>query len=420
MLTYLGISGILAAAAIASERFPNRARSLGITCTIILILFAGLRFETGHDWLNYTGRYLDATAFPEAVDEIASSPLELAFFMLTAAAKTLGLSIFAFLFLIAAISILPVHYIASKITRNVALVWTVVFGLTFLFSFMTLVRQSLATSAFFLALAWSIEGRRVRSGAAMALAIGIHVTAAVFLPVLMLTKYRPRTGPVVAFLIVGSIIAIARINLIEVAANLALHLPTQIGLKLALYAATPPSKITSGSFLLIMFHMGILGFLLYRSHSERWANAAIWLSILTIGAHLFFFGLPTIWNRLMIASLPIEIAMAWHIMKGANLSTRVAGIVALSALSSAGLAYFLTKPTAIPFIPYQFLPAVIASGRCGDGVERIVKAQELAPLVDARKVPKEILSADPTSHAEEQPWSKVKNLIHSSYGFCTA
>lgn len=419
MLTYLVISAVLAAAAITSESFPRKAGLLGVFCTLLLVLFAGLRFETGHDWLNYTGSYLDAPIFPEAIGQLLSHPLDVVFFLLTTAIKTGGLSVLAYLFLIAAISILPAHYVASKITRNVALVWAVVFGVVFLFSYMTLIRQTLATSFFLLALFWSIERKPLRSGATMVLALGIHVTTVAFAPVLLLTRWRPPIVLISVFLLSGVIVATGRINLLEVAAPLAVHLPTQVGLKLAIYAATQPSRITIGSLSLILFHIGVLAYLLYRAPlQDPWVNAAIWLTVLTLAAHLFFFGLPTVWNRLMIGSLPVEVAVVWRSMQKLPLPIRMSSILALSTFSAAALAYFLIKPTATPFTPYQFLPVVAASGQCGDGIERIVRAQELAVFVDAEKIPKELAAADPTTHFVPPAWSRVKDLVHSSYGFC--
>ncbi|MCJ8519288.1 hypothetical protein ABID21_001984 [Pseudorhizobium tarimense] len=376
----------------------------GDFAALILILFAGLRFETGYDWIHYEQFFYATPTVIQVILGGASVPdySDPLYLLLNMAVKSVGGGVGVLFIVIAFVSIGIMHVAISRFCRNMALVWLVYFGVVFLTAQMTTLRQALSCSFLIAALVLMIESRKWLSIGSFVAAAGFHVTAIASWPLAALAKYR--LSAMVAGIIVGAgmLLAAASVNIIPMLGGLAEYAPDFLAYRIAFYSSLAPAPITKGSAALIVLHLAILVSLYFLpskvGRDDPYIKAAIWLTVAVLASHLFLWSFPNIWNRVMMLSLPWQIAAFWRAWEASEVrrNFKLAPAFGLAVFSSAALFYSLTKPQAAPFVPYQALPIVMITGSCGDGHERLMKAQAeynqyLTPQTD---IPAEIVSAE--------------------------
>lgn len=385
MVPYLIVAIALFILALAGEGRQNFTKIGGVAAAALLVLFAGLRFETGYDWPEYVS-YFNATpdiaglfggsSFPSFAD-----PLYVA---LNTAARSLGWNVYVVFFVVALIGIGVTHLVVGRIATNTAAIWAVYFGIVFTTAHMMLLRQALASAFVLLALLWAVERKSFRAPAAGMVAAGFHITAALFAPLLLLWRIRPAFWFSASVVLGGFGVAIAQVNLVSLVGDAVLPFaPDLLVYRVAYYSALAPAPITVGSAALIAFHIAVLVGLSWRSREsaqredDAFVNVALWLTLLVLSAHLFLWSFPNIWNRAMLVSIPWQLATIWRVwpsLRKPQLSRPVA-FLGLFAFSISALIYSLAKPAALPFVPYQSIVLVMLTGDCGDGFERLVAAE---------------------------------------------
>ncbi len=156
--------------------------------------------------------------------------------------------------------------------------------------------------------------------------------------------------------------------------------PGWIGAKLEFARSTintNDAQISIGAIGLIFFQIALL--LVFYHFSEKnegqskVTNIAIWLTLMMLISHLYLFGFPTFWNRIMLVALPWQISALYNLKKISHLPPLGhLGILALFALiSNSALFFSLNKPESLPFIPYHSALQVWISNDEGTGQERI-------------------------------------------------
>jgi uncharacterized membrane protein YagU involved in acid resistance len=398
MLHYLVISALLFVLSVASEAMRDKSLWFGWCATIVAILFAGLRFETGHDWLNYSLNYeTSAPVWALGDTSLGLFLQEPLFYAAASIFRALGASTQIWFFAIAAVGMLGIHYAATRITKNVAFVWSVYFGIAYAIGPLMLLRQSVAAALVLVALVLVCERRWPAATLATAAATGVHITSVAGILLFPLAGRRPPLWLCVMVLAAGLFVAVYQINLIElIATPLISLLPDHIAFKLAWYSALQPAPVTWGGIALVTMHIAILAVLVkLGAPNDRFVTIGIWLTLFVIAAQLFLFGLPTIWNRVLIVSLPWQVAAFWRVAseERAPIIARYGILLGFSALATAALTYFLSKPSAVPYVPYQSVVSFLAPGD-GCGLERLQAAQAMAQRVAPDQIPEHLLDAD--------------------------
>ncbi len=399
MLPYYFICLLLAGFAFASEA-KALAYYVGLASAVVLTLFAGLRFETGYDWIEY-GRQFQST--PDLISmfkgqSIFPSHAEPAFVLLNSVVKTLGGGIYTLFFLVSLISVGVINVVCGRIAPNTAVMWLVYFGIVFMTSQMTMLRQALASSFVLLSLLMVAENRKLPALTAILTAIGFHTSAIMYVVVMILARIRPRFYFTMAFIAVGLIFVIFKVNMFMLIEYLAIFSPSRIAYKILFYSSLKEAPVTLGSVALIMFHLSILVglYILPSNRRDPFVSIGIWLTLAVLFAHLYVWNFPNLWNRVMQVSLPWEIAVIWRVWRSELLfkGERLAAVAALFVFSAGALAYSLSKPGALPFVPYQFIPVAVATGNCGSAEKRIQTTQNLEYLTPKSNIPEAAAKAE--------------------------
>ena len=351
--------------------------ALGSAC---LIVFAGLRYRTGWDWLAYEQYFAEMYGITEIVEKglpettLSVEPLFMAF---TTILKTFTDG-FVFIFLsISIFSISTIWYVAHEISKRAAAVWLGYFGIAFLVGQMTLMRQSIASSFVLLAILMAIRFKKFAQYLFIVIAMGFQLSSILFLPILFLCRKRPPAVFAIAFILTGFILLVNNITLENYVFRAASFIsPEWIGSKLA-FAKSVDGPVSMGALGLIFLQTTFLAvfYLLPKNEEKRnsFIIVAIWLTLLLLMAHLYLFGHPSFWNRIMLVALPWQIATLFTINR--VLTTTLIGqlsiLIMFSLISNAALLFSLNKPESLPFIPYHSALQVWLFGDEGTGKERL-------------------------------------------------
>ncbi|HEY9058384.1 MAG TPA: EpsG family protein [Aurantimonas sp.] len=363
MTIYLTIAATLTIFAILTVWRKEWATWAGIAASVTLIAFAGFRYRTGYDWPAYEMIF---AAVPELTGAVCDGIprmdvlVEPLFLWLNIAIKTFGGGIETMIFVVAMINIAMVHVVVSRISKSMAIVWLVYFGLIFLVAQMAVLRQALASSFALLALLLAVEKRPVSSVLSMIASTGFHITGAFFAPLLVLRRWRPVWWLPAAVIGVGVLAAISGVSVAQtVIAAVSPMMPDWIAFKLTFYAATKSAPISIGTAGLIGFHIVVLGVLYVaptqKERHDPFVVMGIWVTIWVLVAHLFVSEMPIFWNRIMMVSIPWQIAAVYRLdaVRMAPLWLRGGSVAGLAVFSASALVYTLSAPSSAPYLPYQ-------------------------------------------------------------------
>lgn len=389
MLTYILVAGVLATLAVGWAIFPRRGPLLGGIGAIVLALFAGLRFETGFDWQTYevifgalNGHITDCDVLPRAPS------VEPFYAGINYAVNSAGGNL-SWIFLGGALFNMAVlWWVASRISNASPVMWLVYFGVTFLAAQMAMERQSIASSFVLLGLVVATTRYWPASAVPVLAGMGFHASVGTFLPLVVLSRFRPAWWLSAAIVGAGAIVAALGIDLFRAAASI-VEMSGQGWLadKISLYARTEAAPISLGAIGLIGLHVLALVTFHRFSNAEELRDpvitVAIWLTLGMLAAHLYLSALPVVWNRVMLVAIPWQVVSLFRLraIQGVPTGWRLGLVAGLAVFSVGSLAYFLIKPEAAPFLPYNSTVAVALTGNVGDGEARADAA--LAAYVEA-------------------------------------
>lgn len=388
MIAYIALIGILFVLALLEN--SHSANTIpGKVSAIVLVIFAGLRHETGFDWMAYEFYYdITNSIWLDTPQYIEPSLLvEPGFALFNLFAKSLGLPFQSFLFLITSINILTIYIVTKRYTNRIALVLLVYFGFAFLAAQMAAIRQSLSYSFIILALIQNDRQRIWSSVALSVLAVSIHSFSILFIPLIYLRAKFPPFSVVLAFVVGGVSISLYGINVIPlIADNILPYLGSNlITTKLQLYGDFDSQTISRASLAFIPLHLGVYYLLISKRFVQTAANTkltdfTIYVTLLILFAHSYFGLFPAFWNRVSYLAF---------LLQAIALTARYAAYfrdpaIPITATSFAGVAavsitiYSLSSPSALPFTPYQNVALVWLTGNDGDGRSRYAYAFEQA------------------------------------------
>jgi len=346
--------------------------------TALLIIFAGLRYETGFDWVSYE-LYFDMTREIWSYEPQYVEPnllVEPGFAIFNVIVKSLGFSFQGFLFSISLINMLTIYWIAKRYTNRVAFVLLIYFGFAFLAAQMAAIRQALSYSVLLLAFLRFDEGKKGSSYILSAIAVSIHTFTIALVPLVYIKSLKIPFQYVFVFVIVGIIAARSGLDIIPlIADNLLPFLGGGlIATKLELYGSSEGYTVSLASLALVPLHFVSYFFLTTNRFNDaasetRITYFAVWFTLLSLFAHSYFGLFPAFWNRVSYLTFLLQ-AIALTAKYRAYFrqplvpftSTAMAGAAALSIT-----AYTLSRPSSLPFTPYQNVALVWVTGDYGDG-----------------------------------------------------
>lgn len=390
MISYILMVVVLLILALM-ERDPSSSDLPGKLACAALILFGGLRHETGFDWVEYETYFeLTRPVWSDAPQYIESSLLiEPGFALFTLVARSIGLSFQAFLFAIMAINMTTIYVFARRYTSRVALALLVYYGFVFLAAQMATIRQALSYSFLLLAFLEKEKGRTGSSLAMLMISVSIHTFSVIFIPLLYV---RPTRIPisVVAFLVtIGIVTAFSGFHVVPIIADLinSFFGGSFLATKLSLYGDYEGYAISLVSLLFIPLHL-LAYFLLtatryqYAEQATSITHLAIAATLLSLITHSYFGVFPAFWNRVSYLSFLLQ-TIALTARYRAYFQNPIVPVMTSGLAGAAGtaiIAYTLSAPTSLPYVPYQNAAFAWITGDPGDGRWRYTYAFHQAEI----------------------------------------
>lgn len=392
MIPYIVMIAILATSFLIIQ--PNRPSTFPAWCLVLLILFVGLRFEIGVDWLAYERLFMFVpNNFSLSEYALSGSALqtEFVFYALVVFVKSVGAPFEALLFIMAAFNLIVIDRMCRQIAPNSQpFVWLVYFCLAIGTVQFNIVRQALASSFIILSLLYAVRGRHVGSLIAFVLGFGVHSSVLMFIPVLALIHVQPRRWIIFSVLGISGALFLSGVFVgATLLTAISSVLPGFIGSKAENYAEALRTGVLFGISPLAMALIFVYFYLLrlfLQAQQDLIVRTAIYLTLLVLFAHLALGSYPSFWNRVMCVSLPWQIATIWRLgyferfSEGSRMPTKIGLSVALGG----AMIFQLSRAESKPFVPYHSLLQVWVTGDRGDGRLRAIETIREAELQPPR------------------------------------
>lgn len=356
-----------------------------IIACIFTILFAGLRYETGFDWVEYENYFeLTLPFFSNSVQYISPNlVVEPGFTYFVALVRTLDFSFQAFLLLISLINMAVIYFASKRYTQYVAFVFLVYFGFSYLSGQMAAIRQTLSYSFILISL---IEKDRKKIGSSIffsAIAVSVHTFSVVLVPFIFLRIKILPTFWVAVLAVLGVITAYSGFYVIPfIADNLVPILGIEfLNTKLSMYSNYEGYELSIASLSFIPLHIMAYYLLITNKYQKynidnNFHNFAVCCTLLSIFSHSYLGVFPAFWNRLSYMTFLIQ-AIALTAIYRTQMRKTIVSIGLTGGAWVAGAAiitYTLDTPTSLPYLPYQNAVVVWATGNLGDGRARYAYA----------------------------------------------
>lgn len=388
MLPYLGMVAFIAGMAFVNSK-SAMWKFYCYAVVITVIVFTGLRYNIGYDWLAYERLFEyspDNFSFEPYFSQRLNLQVEILFYALIVVLKGLGLEFSSLLFIIAFINIVVIHKAIMYMDReSYAFSWIVYFTIAIIAVQFNIIRQALASSFVIMAFIFVMQRRYMPCVVMALLGALVHVSIILFYPLLLLGDRR--LNPLIAVAIGGAgiVVFVGGGGIIGDALGFAAnYLPGAFSQKAVGYSDTLVSNgagpaVSPFAVALTLIHIAFSVIFYKNLHRDRRLSVAFNLSIFMIALHLLFFDFPSMWNRGMAVALPLQLPAVWLCLRS-NVSPSVIsqGLVAAILMSLGANYYLLSRPGSLAFVPYHSLLQVWILNDEGNGRQRTEYAIRLA------------------------------------------
>lgn len=367
MLIYIVISILLWTLCAVESLAGRRVRELGVIAVLVFILFAGLRYETGNDWLVYRDLFDEIGGrggFGHSPEHENFEPLYL---VLNAAFSSFA-GFQAFMFFVAAFNGLVIYWFCRQFRVSATGVVSFYFGLVYLASQMAAIRHSLAVSLVLVAVVFAAKRKYVLSAFGVLIATGFHVSSVMFAPLLLLIRLERSSR-----ILVGAVCFAIFLNL-ALAWILKSDLVSSPLLSKLIFYSEIEYSVSLGSVVYIAFNMLFL-VLVGRQEFGPITRLAYWGTAYLLLFQIALAATPVFWNRLQPLVVIFQgVFFSWYIIRTRNAPVYMACLL----FSLIVLFRQLSDPAFISYVPYQDVvsKAFNAEWIQGDGEARFERAIE--------------------------------------------
>jgi hypothetical protein len=381
MAAYLVIAVCLWSLAYLEQTPSQHRRSLLHWPALILFIgFAGLRFETGYDWLGYERVLSDTPTLREVMecpDRLTEdTQMEPLFAALNVAVKSVGGDLQLLFFVAMLFNGLVIYRFVCRYGRFPLFCLATYFCWAYLTAQMTLVRQSLASSFILLAVLYVLENKKFKAAVFVLLGIGFHVSVAMFVPVFFLTRFRPRPSWLAAAVLMGFFVLFNGGELFQDVLEFIRPYTANITReKIDVYINVGAYEVTTGSLIYAAINTLFLGLAYREGERTQWtlrSRLFFHLSLFLLVGQLYFSALPVIWNRIQCVVFVVQTCQLASRL--AIFRFRLQPLLACAACSMVVLLWYLAQPRNTPFIPYRSYLEYAVTGDPGDGRARMERA----------------------------------------------
>lgn len=342
---------------------------LDVLAFILFVCFAGLRFETGNDWLVYRDNYnaLRETSDLVAVFTASFEPLYMAvaFFF----AHVVNFQIFSFF--VSLFNGVILFKFCQFLQVSFSGVAAICFSWVYLATYMAATRYSIAISFILLSLIYIYKGALARGLVFSILAGGFHIFAIIFLPFLLLARTPLSMRIAVIFLLLATVLG----SMFQAVYQLGAFSWIPYSEKLSFYVETTEySKLSIGSILYIGLNLILFCFLFLERQETQLLKLAKWSTLVLLTFQIAMWFLPVFWNRVQFLVVIVQASYLSNVL----IQRRLVSVwLLVMGLSMAVLYKFLSDPALISYIPYQNVVTEMLSNSPGDGEARFYESLQI-------------------------------------------
>lgn len=334
------------------KRADSRYSDLAALAAFIMI--AGLRYQTGYDWLVYENYF-------HAVEDsnycYFGPPMEPLFWGLNVLVSLLGGDIQTLFFVVASFNGMILYIFCRRFAAPFACVAAICFCWIYLPLHMAALRQSIAVSLFLLAILTAHSRQFTKAAASAVAAVSFQVTAVLYSPILWQRPWLwvwKRMVYVVAlcFLCAFVIKSPAQAILTMIAQADITYLSGKVDDYLLQVACYSWRKSEIAYFI---FNGALL--LLLRKETIKDPVNCLLLSplLFTFAAQTVFHDFPVLWSRLQMLAIPCGAVFFARLISNRMLPTAYRNMLLIACIcfSALVLGYRLDRPLMQPYFPYQ-------------------------------------------------------------------
>lgn len=342
------------------------SRALDFCALLLFVLFSGLRFETGNDWLIYKQDY-ESIEFSDFFAFAHDSSLEPLYLAITFICSQI-VSFQVFLFLVSVFNGFILYRFCRFFDAGFSGVGAICFCWTYLATNMATIRFSLSISMVLLAVLFWIEKDKFKSILYTCLSVGFHTFSLAFMPLLLLSGVKLKARMAFLILLAGVVFGLSFQYLLDF--GLFSYIP--FSEKLLFYSEkSAQSDISIGSLVYVALNVFFM-ICLFRDRVESLLlNLANWSTLILLAFQVGMWFLPVFWNRYQVITILIQaVYISFNfVRRGFILETLVLMLISISVLAK-----FLLDPAFVSYVPYQNVISEALGTDSGDGERRFYKA----------------------------------------------
>lgn len=322
MGVYIGLYFLVIFSALADVRYR---RLVMILVLFIMAIVGGLRYETGYDWLAYEINFNEINTRINLVDSLFDSSFEPSYFIFSYVVKSLGGSIQSVFLLSAIFCSYALYKLLASVKVNIYLPLVLYFGFCYLLAYFIVVRYSLAISFFYIGLVYLFKGNRKSFILTVLVGASFHLFVIFTLPLVVLNRFRLSVTWTITLLL-ATIVSGFFINAGDYLPSLSLIDGDGFFSKFRSYSSVLSEgfPLTVGLYVIynVIFVVGVGYFAPRDSEVDILYNSAIWLTLGLVVAIVFVYQIPSVWNRVMLAAVPVQGLALTLIIDRKSFSTR--------------------------------------------------------------------------------------------------
>ena len=385
---YLIIFFILTALAVINIQFKDKLSNQMLTgfSALILICIAGLRYETGGDWDNYALLFSEFPTLSQVWHKPAllfEPDVEEGFVLLCAIVKEFSTNVQLLFFVVTFINILLISSALPKYT-DFPVVGLLCYYCMLYFSLeMIYIRQATAVALCFFALQYVQPKKIVKYMLFILLACTFHRVAIVMVPCWFILNRKFPTWLYLTVILAGVVLMATGVSWIRgIFTTIASWLGENYADKAEEYTETGVFAVHRQFGIGYFLNLCIFAFVMFfRKTIDARPHGTVHLNMFTLSLVLYYYcyELVEVSNRFRLFFLISVIVVIPLLLESLpNFMSRLLGFgIALLYCFSFAQSYFLEKPQAIAYNPYQNYIEYKIHPRPSTGKQRLEKSHEL-------------------------------------------
>lgn len=380
MFFYLLVGSLFWLGAIINFNKTAYTNYINITFIFIFILIAGLRYQTGFDWLVYEYNLTHDLRIEYLLcrykNGMLQTNMEPLFRVLLNIIEYFKGGLFHLNIIVASFNGYCIYQFLKKANANILFSLAIYFCWVYLPLQMGVMRSSLSLSFLMLAIIAIINERKYLSCMWIIVGLGFHYSLILFTPIFLQRFWQKIivNGKILAIFLV--LIYLSKIKLLDLFFHFASYCNISfLQDRFSVYNNMHP--VTRSLTSLLVFCINIFSMVFFLDKSFLFKNKfdSMLLSslILMVIAQAFFWQFPLIWNRLQYFAILSQAILFYKSLSTYNIKSQILLLCGVALLSFSVLFYQLANPFFTPFIPYQSYISYYFFHKEGDGLFRTIQ-----------------------------------------------